>query len=120
MGMGDRGFGPTVFSAGTGAGSFRPLQHRSAIARASTDSALPAGVAPIGDTGPGSPTTPSATAVIPDGRLWFEGHRAGLITKGASRADCHLHSDLDRRSEPAPLAWRPVRGRALRSPPRLP
>jgi hypothetical protein len=42
---------------------FRPREHRCATPRSSTDSALPTGVTPIGDTGPGSLTTTSTTAV---------------------------------------------------------
>lgn len=47
------------------AGSFRPREHRCALAWTSTDPALPTGVAPIGDSGPGSLTTTSTTAVGP-------------------------------------------------------
>jgi hypothetical protein len=44
---------------------FRSREHRSATPRSSTDSALPAGVAPIRNTGPGSLPTTSITAVGP-------------------------------------------------------
>ena len=44
---------------------FRPREHRTAIDRAWVDSAWPAGVAPVGDTGPGSLTTTSTAAVGP-------------------------------------------------------
>ena len=44
---------------------FRPREHRTAIDRAWVDSALTAGVAPVGDTGPGSLTIASTTVVGP-------------------------------------------------------